>query len=205
MAEKPEVMKKIVPVFGDITKPDFDLSAAHLKRVTETTQLVFHLASSLNLEATLKPNVQTNLIGTKNTLNLAKQMTKLIQMVHLSSAFCNVEKNVVDEKVYDLSYHPEDLIRMSETMGAEAMATAQKEILGVHPSTYTFTKRLAEILVRDQYKNIPVCIVRPSIVTPALLEPLPGWVTYLNIYMFPSKPDFIFYHYIGGLFEWTDG
>ena len=44
----------------------------------------------------------------------------------------------------------------------------------------SYTKRLAEILVRDEYKNIPVCIVRPSIVTPAIWEPLQGWVDSLN-------------------------
>lgn len=45
---------------------------------------------------------------------------------------------------------------------------------------YSYTKRLAEILVRDEYKNIPSCIVRPSVVTPAIWEPFPGWVDSLN-------------------------
>lgn len=49
-----------------------------------------------------------------------------------------------------------------------------------NPSRYTYTKRLAELLVRDQYPNLPVCIVRPSIVTPAYQEPIPGWVDSLN-------------------------
>ncbi len=60
-------------------------------------------------------------------------------------------------------------------------AAMQKTVLGVHPNTYTYTKRLAEILVRDEFaKGLPVCIVRPSIVVPAMKEPLPGWVDSLN-------------------------
>ena len=137
MDEKPEVLKKIFPVFGEITKPNFDLSPENLKRVTETTQIVFHLAASLKLEATLKTNVIMNLIGTRNTLDLVKQMSNLIYMVHLSTAFCNVEPEIADEKVYDFHHRPEDLINCAEWMSEDAMATFQKEILGVHPNTYT--------------------------------------------------------------------
>jgi alcohol-forming fatty acyl-CoA reductase len=55
-----------------------------------------------------------------------------------------------------------------------------KKLLAPHPNTYTYTKRLAEILVRNEYKNLPICICRPSIVTPAYKEPMPGWVDSLN-------------------------
>jgi alcohol-forming fatty acyl-CoA reductase len=61
------------------------------------------------------------------------------------------------------------------------MFAMQKQLLGVHPNTYTYTKRLAEILVRDEVKKgLPACIVRPSVVIPAYKEPLPGWVDSLN-------------------------
>lgn len=180
MDQNPNVMNKIFPVIGEITKPNFDLNFDHFKRVTETAEIVYHLAASLKLEATLKPNIIMNLVGTKNTLDLAKQMKNLIQIVHLSTAFCNIEPEIVDEKVYDYHHKPEDLIRCAEWMSEEAMAELQKEILGVHQNTYTYTKRLAEILVRNEYENLPLSIVRPSIVTPAIYEPLDGWVDSLN-------------------------
>lgn len=182
MDEKPEMMNKLYPVWGEITKPNFGLSDEHFHRVIETTQIVFHLAASLKLEATLKPNIETNLTATKYVLDVAKQMKNLIQMVHTSTAFCNVDQEVLYEKVYDHPHDPEEIIRSAEWMTEEAMAAAQKAILGYHPNTYTYTKRLAEILVRDRYEkeNLPVCIMRPSIVGPAYQEPLPGWVDSLN-------------------------
>lgn len=137
MDEKPEVLKKIFAVYGEITKPNLDLSPEDFKRVTETSQIVFHLAASLKLEATLKPNIVMNLIGTKNTLALVKKMPNLIYMVHLSTAFCNVEPEIAEEKVYDFHHRPQDLINCAEWMQEEAMAAFQKEILGVHPNTYT--------------------------------------------------------------------
>lgn len=53
-------------------------------------------------------------------------------------------------------------------------------MIAPHPNTYTFSKRLAERLVANEFKNLPVCIVRPSIVTPANTEPCVGWVDNLN-------------------------
>ena len=103
-------------------------------------------------------------------------------MVHTSTAFCNVEHEILEEKVNDFPHEPLDLINMAEWLSDEGMAAIQKELLGVHPNTYTYTKRLAEILVRNEFEksNLPACIVRPSIVTPSLDEPIPGWVDSLN-------------------------
>ena len=181
MNEKPEVMKKIYPVFGDISLPDLGLSNEHYKRVTENSELVFHMAASLKLEATLKPNILTNLTATKHVLELSKQMKNLVQFIHLSTAFCCEDQTVLYEKVYDFHHRPEDLIKCAEWMSEEAMAAMQKGVLGTQPNTYTYTKRLAEILVREEYnKGLPVCIVRPSIVSPAFSDPVPGWVDSLN-------------------------
>lgn len=180
--EKPEVMKKIYPVWGEITSYNLGLSEAHFSYVKKNSQIVFHFAASLKLEATLRHNVLINLTGTKNVINLAKQMKNLVQMIHLSTAFCCEDIEVLHEKVYDHPHSPLDLIRCAEWMSDSAMALMQKDVLGSQPNTYTYTKRLSEILVRDEYdaEKFPICIVRPSIVSPAYREPLPGWVDSLN-------------------------
>lgn len=181
MDEMPGQMQKIYPVMGEINEVNFGLNKEHLQRVIETSEIVFHMAASLKLEATLRPNIIANMVGTRNMLDLVKQIKNLILLVHLSTAYCNVEPKVVEEKVYDFHHKPGDLLRCAEWMTEDAMAAMQKAILGVHPNTYTYTKRLAEIMVREEYdQNLPACIVRPSIVTPAFKEPLPGWVDSLN-------------------------
>lgn len=179
--EKPEMMKKIIPVYGDITLPRLGLNDKHLLKVLES-QLVFHVAASLKLEATLRPNIFMNLIGTKNVVDIAKQMKNLILMIHFSTAFCCCEEEILGERVIEWPHKPMELIRCAEWMTEDAMAAMQKQILMTQPNTYTYTKRLAEILLRDEYaqNNFPVCIVRPSIVIPAYKEPLPGWVDSLN-------------------------
>jgi len=178
MKTKPEVMKKIRPVWGDITEKDLKLNEEHLKYVTEKSQIVFHMAASLKLEATLRPNIIMNLTGTKHVLDVVRPMPNLVQFVYLSTAFCCIDQEVLHEKVYDFPHDPLDLIRCAEWMTEEAMADMQKAVLGFQPNTYTYTKRLAEILVRNEYNKgiMPAVIVRPSIVSPSFLEPMPGWV-----------------------------
>lgn len=44
------------------------------------------------------------------------------------------------------------------------------------PNTYTYTKALAEDLVRANSKGLPVAVFRPAIVIPTYKEPLKGWI-----------------------------
>lgn len=67
------------------------------------------------------------------------------------------------ERVYDWQHDPQELLRCAEWMDEKTMELITPELLGPHPNTYTYTKRLSEILVQSEYANLPVCIVRPSI------------------------------------------
>ena len=52
--------------------------------------------------------------------------------------------------------------------------------IGERPNTYTFTKAIAEQLINEERGELPIAIVRPSIVGGAIEEPMPGWVDNLN-------------------------
>ena len=46
-------------------------------------------------------------------------------------------------------------------------------LLDKYPNTYTFTKALAEHLIKREAENIPFVIVRPSIVSSTMSDPFP--------------------------------
>jgi alcohol-forming fatty acyl-CoA reductase len=52
---------------------------------------------------------------------------------------------------------------------------ARAQVLG-WPDVYTLTKALGERVAEEQAPNLPVSIVRPSIVESALSRPYPGWI-----------------------------
>lgn len=56
----------------------------------------------------------------------------------------------------------------------------QHRLVGKCPNTYAYTKAIAEQLLREEHGDIPLAIVRPSTVTAALFEPMPGWIDNIN-------------------------
>lgn len=102
-------------------------------------------------------------IALPGVLDLCKQIGNLKALIHLSTAFCNCDHEVMREKVYDCPHNPEDLIRCAEWMDAKALDKITPGLIHPHPNTYTYSKRLAEILVQKEWPNLPVAIARPSI------------------------------------------
>jgi fatty acyl-CoA reductase len=86
----------------------------------------------------------------------------------------------VDEKVYAHPFgDPEEIYDMLTKMSYQDIRQYERSVvLKTYPNTYTFSKSLTEHLIQRRYKamNLPIVIVRPSIVTAAQQEPVPGWV-----------------------------
>ncbi|XP_049522437.1 uncharacterized protein LOC119448732 [Dermacentor silvarum] len=73
------------------------------------------------------------------------------------------------------------VLDLCRSAGKDVMGTTEQYLFG-HPNTYTVTKSLAESLLHQERGDIPVAIVRPSIVTASLKEPLPvSHSTHLNM------------------------
>lgn len=139
------------------------LSGEQMDRICKTTNIVFHCAATLKLEANLKDALDMNTSGTKRVLDLAKKMPNLQALIHLSTAFCYCDQEVLLEKVYECQHDPNELMRLAEWMDVKTLDKITPELLHPHPNTYTYSKRLAEILVQNEYPNMPVAITRPSI------------------------------------------
>jgi len=179
---KPEMLAKVRPMSGDVTAKGLGMVHEDLRRVVETSEIVFHLAASLKEEAPLSHNILHNLVGTQNMLEVARCMNKLVHMQHVSTAFCITEPEEVLEKVYDFVRNPDDLLLMSQWLQDATFEAIEKEVLGSFPNTYLYSKRLAETLVQREFPNLPIAIVRPSIILPTLSEPFPGWIDSLHGY-----------------------
>ena len=55
-------------------------------------------------------------------------------------------------------------------------------LLGNFPNSYTFTKRMAEqLLYQNNTKQLPLLILRPSMIGASLEEPVPGWTDSVNL------------------------
>lgn len=170
------VFEKLKIVSGDVTLPQLGLSAEDRQSLIQEVSVVFHSAATVKFNETLKTAVQLNTHGTQRITDLCLAMENLEVFVHVSTAYSNADKKKISEKIYEPVMSPKELIQLCETCTDEELDILEKEIQGNHPNTYTLTKNMAENIVAEASLTIPVSIVRPSIVTAALFEPVPGWV-----------------------------
>lgn len=56
------------------------------------------------------------------------------------------------------------------------MTEQEKSILGDYTNTYTFSKAFAERALKKNRGNLPVTILRPSIIVACLDDPFQGWI-----------------------------
>lgn len=76
---------------------------------------------------------------------------------------------------------------MNSWMSDEQLRLLTPSLIDGRPNTYTFTKALAENLLKDEASDLPVAIIRPSIIGSTVSEPMPVSSLYSAI--------MLFYHY----------
>lgn len=174
--EAPQLFDKVKPIIGDITKPNLGINNDDLKVIFEKVSVVFHIAATVNFAESLKTAFGINVYSTKELVKLSKNILKLQALVYVSTAYSNINRSVIDEIVYPTSLD----IDTVEYFINNDLDIFEKEILGDHPNSYVYTKSLAENIVLKSSDELPVIIVRPSIVGATLYGPTPGWVDNYN-------------------------
>ncbi|CAG9135139.1 hypothetical protein JYU34_021813 [Plutella xylostella] len=178
--ERPLELNKIVPIVGDITDPELGISAADQAMLCQKVSVVFHSAATVKFDEKLKLSVTINMLGTQQLVQLCHRMLGLEALVHVSTAYCNCERERVEEQVYAPPAPPEHVVTLVQTLPDELVDRITPDLVGDRPNTYTFTKALAEDMLIRECGNLPVAIVRPSIVLSSLREPVKGWVDNWN-------------------------
>lgn len=178
--QQPYVIKKVIPIAGDITLPDLGINNSDRSTLIENVSVVFHSAATVRFDEPLREAANMNILGTKKVAELCKNMSNLVALVHVSTAYCNCDRKEIDEVIYPLPIDPEKFLEAVEWMDDQMLEALTLQVLKDQPNTYTFTKALAESYLVEQCHNLPVAIVRPSIVTATWKEPLVGWIDNYN-------------------------
>ncbi|KAK9505236.1 hypothetical protein O3M35_009331 [Rhynocoris fuscipes] len=173
-------LNKVVAINGDITSAELGLSPTDRQTLKENVSIVFHSAATVKFDEPLNLSVNMNVCGTMKLIELCETMPKLEAMVHVSTAYCNCDREVINETVYPSPIDAHKIMTAVQVLDEEMLDMVTPQILSSRPNTYTFTKSLAEQIVYEQTGKLPIAIFRPSIVTAALKEPMAGWIDNLN-------------------------
>lgn len=171
---------KVVAVEGDMSCENLGLSSDTMEKVCSSVNIVFNIAASVQFDAPLKQNLRDNYLGVSNLLQLATKFQRLISLVHVSTFFTNSHISHVEEKVLPMNRDCEKMAELITWIPDELSESIAPQVMENRPNTYIFTKAMAENLVQKFQGRLPIAIVRPSIVTPSVKDPNPGWVDNVN-------------------------
>ncbi|GAB2248805.1 hypothetical protein Droror1_Dr00012164 [Drosera rotundifolia] len=89
----------------------------------------------------------------------------------------DAEKRLIDETLEDLMSRQDSEDNIKKTMRELGQ---QRAVQYGWPNVYVFTKSMGEMLIGRLKENLPVVILRPTVITSTYKEPVPGWIAGLR-------------------------
>ncbi|XP_030379539.1 fatty acyl-CoA reductase wat-like isoform X2 [Scaptodrosophila lebanonensis] len=177
-------LKKTTPKFrfhiqgiaGDCLLPGLGLCLEDRKMLIDNVNIVFHMAATVRFDEKLKTAMKINVNAAHDIMLLCKEMSNLKSVVHVSTAYTQCPQKIIEEKFYPPPSDAKNLMLMTECIPDKLLEHITPHLLGKWPNTYTFTKAVAEDVVKNSATDLPVGIFRPGIVISTYQDPVCGWI-----------------------------
>uniref|UniRef100_A0A182REJ2 Fatty acyl-CoA reductase n=2 Tax=Anopheles funestus TaxID=62324 RepID=A0A182REJ2_ANOFN len=173
---------KIEAVEVNFERDDLGLEPGLRDRIRHEVEVAFNLLASVNFNEALDQALETNVECTRRVLNLLSGARRIKSVIHVSTFYSNCNRTLIEEKIYDdIGFGGYDNIKSTfAKLQDDHKQFLSPVVLGTFPNSYTFSKKCAEVVVRDKFGHLPIGIFRPPIVTSSYREPVPGWVDNFN-------------------------
>ncbi|KAJ7556581.1 hypothetical protein O6H91_05G088900 [Diphasiastrum complanatum] len=197
--------QKVTPIVGDVTREDLGLEESMEKELAEKIDVIVNSAATTKFDERYDVAIDINTKGPIHLLEFGKKCTNLQLFLHISTAFVNGERSgCISEMPFQMNtsirneqhkgkskteLNVKEEIALAEKMqesfnlqSAASQALNMKKLgfqrakLHGWQDTYIFTKAMGEMLIGHERENIPVVIVRPSVVESTLMQPFSGWM-----------------------------
>ncbi|XP_050513714.1 putative fatty acyl-CoA reductase CG5065 isoform X7 [Diabrotica virgifera virgifera] len=162
--QNPDVFKKLIPIKGDVSELNLGINKEDRELLVNTVNIIYHSAASVRFDDFLKDAIILNVRGTREVAKLALDLKNISIFVHISTAYSNCDKLVVEEKLYPAHANWRDAITIAEECDPKTLQVFSQKYIFPLPNTYTFAKSLGEHVVNELCQGkIPVVITRPSV------------------------------------------
>lgn len=121
------IFNRVEAIFGDISKPDLDLSDQDRSKIVAETEIIYHSAATVRFDESFKKAVFINVRGTHLMLLLAKECNHLVVFSHISTAYCHEEQKVLEEEMYPSSVDPYRVIKLCEWLNEDLLEIILKK------------------------------------------------------------------------------
>ncbi|CAA7060508.1 unnamed protein product [Microthlaspi erraticum] len=187
---------KLIPVIGDIGAENLGIESETSDKITKEIDVIISCGGRTTFDDRYDSALSVNALGPGRLLSFGKECKKLKLFLHVSTAFVTGKKEgtVVETPLTPLCIGENDTsdldIESELKLASEAVRnfhgreeTKKLKELGIEraqsygwENTYTFTKAMGETVIHSKRGDMPVVIMRPSIIESSYKEPFPGWL-----------------------------
>ncbi|XP_048616817.1 fatty acyl-CoA reductase 6, chloroplastic-like isoform X2 [Brassica napus] len=189
-----EFMKsKLIPIIGDIGEDNLGVGSEIATKISGEIDVVISCAGRTTFDDRYDLALNVNALGPGRLLSFAKDCKKLKLFLHISTAYVTGKKEgtvleaplcVGKNITSDLNVEHELKLASEAVRKFHGSGEIKKlKELGIQraqhygwENTYTFTKAMGETLIQTMREDVPVVIIRPSIIESSYKEPFPGWI-----------------------------
>ncbi|KAI4998824.1 hypothetical protein ZWY2020_054166 [Hordeum vulgare] len=183
--------EKVVPLAGDMIYKDFGIDVETLRelQLIQELEVIVNSAATTNFNEMYDVALNVNVMGVKHLCHFVKKCPNLEVLLHVSTAYVGGDKQglvqerpfIYGETLRDGTHLDIDAeLRLANDLRKQMDASMDPTSALLGPAnTYVFIKSMGEMilsqLLQDE-RDVPIVIIRPSIITSILNDPLPGWI-----------------------------
>ncbi|KAH6645705.1 male sterility protein [Truncatella angustata] len=151
-------------IIGDMKLPDFGLDATTLEDLRAEVTIVIHAAANISLKSSLRQAMLENVVPALELGRMAGHFPNLISFVQISSAYaCSfLPDGPVQETLFPIQ-DPSGIL--------QAILEGSNDDWGGYSWPYARSKHLMEVLLSSTFPKLPLLIVRPTSIGPAIDQP----------------------------------
>lgn len=167
MEKDPNFIDRISIIAGDLEILKAGINDSDIQLLCDEIDVVIHAAADVRFNIPLMDLVPSNVRGTRELLEIAKNMKRLQVFAYISTAYSHCPRDGIEEKFYDSPMDPEFWLQMldhcTSSQDREIVEMMEPHIMDPWPNSYTYTKALSEGLVQKYSDRLPIIVIRPSI------------------------------------------
>ncbi|KAF8369876.1 hypothetical protein HHK36_032091 [Tetracentron sinense] len=200
------MLSKLVPVVGNVCESNLGIETDLTDEIAEEVDVIVNSAANTTFDERYDVALDINTRGPFRLMSFAKRCKKLKLFLQVSTAYVNGQRqgrilekpfcigdSIARERitsetpprslpVLDVEAEMKLAFDSREAFQDNAVSQKMKE-LGLERArtygwqdTYVFTKAMGEMLIDNMRGDIPVVIIRPSVIESTCREPFPGWM-----------------------------
>ncbi|KAF3653537.1 putative fatty acyl-CoA reductase 2-like [Capsicum annuum] len=195
------IRSKLVPIVGNIDEPNLGMDSIIAQKIAQEIDLIIDSAANLTFDLRYDLALEAKVNGPNQLMLFAKKCKQLKFFIHFSTG-----EGLIYEKPFTMgeSITKEKVTSHSPSTKFPSLNVAneldfvskfknaiennhtfdnilkdmgfEREKLNGWQDTYSFTKAMSEMIIDNMREDIPVVIIRPSVITSSYEEPFPGGI-----------------------------